>query len=159
MPSYVWTCDACGRAMTREYDMFSNHPAWLRCSCGGVARRDIGSEQRGEHRAVGREIWCGHNPHTSVGAEVDPSQIADENAFVKQHNIQGVAFALSDDGYSGEPRVTSRKGWKEYCERRGYYNKDGGYGDAAPGAGHVTPPREPSYYTIDPGAGTVVAHD
>lgn len=161
MGVYCYKCERCGHRQERFQDMHAHHPERVKCPACGKGRsahRDFPAEHGGAHSQLGRELWCDHNPHTSVGAEVNPDQIAGENARIKELGIKGVHFELAPDGLGGIPKATSRKGWKEYCEHTGYFNKDGGYGDAAPGKGHVERPQDPKAYTIDPVREDVIAH-
>lgn len=143
MPVYSYSCDACGTITERVSGMHDRRPATVKCQCGKRAERDIGADLR-VRRDMGTELWCDHNPHLSEAVAVHPDQVAAENAAVHKLGLSGVKFRAD-----GMCVATSRAHFKEYCERTGTFNKDGGYGDASPGAGHVTRPQDPKAWTFD----------
>jgi len=152
MPVYPYVCDECGHHFDIVASMRASPAEEVPCGatgCAAQARRDYRGQWAGAHAQMGVETFCDHNPHTSVAAEVDPSQIASENAFIESHGIKGVRFRLSDDGFGGEPVATSKRGWKDYCERRGYFNKDGGFGDAQKGSSQSISSNKAEMITID----------
>ena len=84
---------------------------------GRKARRDFMAEHTSTRPSVG--IW----PMYSEAAGVHPSQIAETRETAAK---RGVPTDFTSDG-----RVifTSRKHRKEFCEKFGMYDRNGGYGD------------------------------
>lgn len=148
MPRYCYRCAACGIAQEIVAGMHDPHPETLPCLCGGDAERDFAAEQGGAHNRYGKELWCEHNPYDAgPGAEVAPEQIAETNAAIRRRGIPGVHCVPSADGLGGRIVVTSKRGWKQYAEACGYFNKDAGYGDPAPTGRHRN--RDPEFITIE----------
>lgn len=65
-----------------------------------------------------------HDPLISEGCGVMKAQVGDAREMIRRHNIQGAA--VHDNG---QIRFTSRRARKEFLERRGLVDNDGGYSD------------------------------
>jgi hypothetical protein len=67
-------------------------------------------------------------PLASDGLAVHPSQVKEATEDAKK---KGVPTEFMPDG---RPVFTSREQRKRYCQMYGFFDKSGGYGDAAPGS-------------------------
>jgi hypothetical protein len=65
-----------------------------------------------------------HDPLISDGCGVMKSQVPEAREMVRKHNIQGAQ--VQDNG---QIRFTSRRARKEFLQRRGLCDNEGGYGD------------------------------
>lgn len=69
----------------------------------------------------------GWKPLVSNALAVNPSQVKEAIAHAQS---LGVPTDFLPDG---SPVFRTRQHYKEYCRQYGFFNKDGGYGDAQPG--------------------------
>lgn len=74
--------------------------------------------------AMASNTYTEHDPLISEGCGVMKSQVGEAREMIRQHNIQGAA--VHDNG---QVRFTSRRARKEFLERRGLKDNDGGYSD------------------------------
>jgi len=65
-----------------------------------------------------------HDPLISEGCGVMKAQVGEARDMIKKHNIAGAAVLDS-----GQVRFTSRRGRKEFLERRGFNDIDSGWSD------------------------------
>ena len=73
----------------------------------------------------GSNVWS--TGHRSDALSVHPSQVDEFNQEAKNRGFTAIEFEPD-----GTCVAHSRKQLKQYMEYRGFYNKDAGYGDAAP---------------------------
>ena len=73
---------------------------------------------------TGCEGLIGWKPMVNEVLAVHPDQVKEA---IESARAKGVPTDFKADG---QPVFTSRAHYKEYCEKYGFYNKDGGYGDA-----------------------------
>jgi len=94
----------------------------LRCfKCGKPMRRDLIAEHGGTKDTPG--TW----PMESDAAGVNPVQIPKARAYARK---MGVPTEFNPK--TGAAIFTSRDHRKRHCEATGLYDRNGGYGDAAP---------------------------
>jgi hypothetical protein len=95
---------------------------------GTTAVRDIGEEFRREYRAHDRSQrkaiarW----PLASEALAVPANEI---KQYEEHDRLHGVSTSYDRQG---RPVFTSQKHRREYCRLHGYYDRNAGYGDAAP---------------------------
>ena len=121
MPTYVLTCNQCGRTFERQ-GRVSDPIRTMPCEngdCPGTAYRNYEVEHGGFRNTPGN--W----PMTSQALAVHPKQIADA---VRTAERLGVP---TDFTPTGEPIFRSRGHRREYMRALGVRDLDAGYGDWA----------------------------
>ena len=83
-------------------------------------RREYRKHDRGQRRAIAK--WPLHSEAMGVPAE-------EAKQYAEYDRTNGVP--TSYDG-EGRPILTSQKHRREYCRLHGFYDRNAGYGDAAP---------------------------
>ena len=116
MPTYVYSCP-CGKEQERTVPMI-RRARRVRCDCGAWARRDIAAEQRPR-----RAVSCSNWPLRSDAAGVHPSQVPEVMAACR---ARGVPTEFTRDGRA---ILTGPAHRRTFCELRGLYDRNGGYGD------------------------------
>lgn len=132
MPTYCFRCQSTGEVIT-EVHPSSDIPERIEVE-GKAYVRDVMSEILSQHRQVHegsgvRPFGDGHRGIRSDALGVLPKQVPEAMADAKR---RGVKIGFEPDGTAV---FGTRKQQKEYCEAYGYFNRDGGYGDAQPGSG------------------------
>ena len=121
MGLYSYTCDACGTTTELQMGMKEEHPPSVECPvCKGKAVRDMGADLR-SRRHHGPRGW----PLESEALAVLPSEVAE---FTEDARKRGVPTDFNPE--SGAPILRGRGHRKRYCETYGFFDRDGGYGDA-----------------------------
>lgn len=77
-----------------------------------------------EGPAMTANTYSEHDPLISEGCGVMKSQVGETREMIRQHNIQGAQ--VHDNG---QIRFTSRRARKEFLQRRGLRDNEGGYSD------------------------------
>jgi len=118
--TYCFECEHCGHTAERirpakDYDKKAYCP-----ECKKLMHRDIAREGAGQGAAND------NFPMESDAAGVHPAQIKETMAFDKS---RGVPTTYTGEG---NPIFTSRGHRAKYCEAHGLYDRNAGYGDAAP---------------------------
>lgn len=125
MPTYMYTSQAAGLTVERFYPV-GKAPKKIRVETQpGVLRvfyRDIAAEHSG---AKAGPLTCWPKLSTALG--VNPDEIKDARQYAAERGVM-VDFHPGD----GRAIIRDRKHFKECCRAFGRFNKDAGYGDAAP---------------------------
>jgi len=95
-----------GKEVTREEFTQGGNPNWLK------------------NPPQTANTYTEHDPLISDGCGVMKSQVGEARDMIRRHNIQGAAVLPN-----GQIRFTSRRARKEFLQRRGLCDNDGGYGD------------------------------
>ena len=111
MPLYDYEFDD-GERVERFFDM-GTAPATI-TEDGRTARRAWGAQVQAARWSTGLE---------SVGMGVHPDQVPREREFDRKHG-------LSTEYRGGNPVFRSRGERKRYMKARGFFDRDGGIGDA-----------------------------
>lgn len=117
---YCYTCENCGHTAERQLPA-SKSKTRIRCAqCRKRMRRDLQAEQG--HFKDTKTTW----PMASTAAGVHPDQVAEAMAHDREHGVP------TDYNSDGDPLFTSRGHRARYCAANGLYDRNAGFGDAAP---------------------------
>ena len=119
MPSYTFKCPACGRRQTVIRSMKDSELPVLCEKDSFVMNRDYQADF-GKQRFG--DIW----PYASYAAGVSPSEVPE---MQKVDRANGVPTEYTPDG---DPVFRGKSHRKKYCEVHNLYDRNAGYGDAAP---------------------------
>lgn len=128
MPVYIYSNDDRSLVLERLYPM-GKAPASIRAD-GEKLTIDIALQWKGRDAP---KCWDSANGQYSLAGAVHPDQIPE--AIVELKHKTGRTYRFDD---KGRPFLPTRAARKDYCKARGIYDKDGGYGDAAPDHHTVT---------------------
>ncbi len=119
MPTYIYTCEVCGKSHERVMPVVRMQKS-ARCGCGKRALRDMLAEQT---QTVHRP---GNWPRLSDALGVGSTQIKE----AVEHSIKnGCPTEFKPDGRAV---ITSARHQNALTVACGLFNRNGGYGDAAP---------------------------
>jgi len=117
---YCFECEHCGHRAELNRPA-KDYKKKARCpECKKLMRRNIAIEGAGQGAAND------NYPMESDAAGVHPDQIKETMAFDRAHGVP------TEYKPSGNPVFTSRGHRRAYCEAHGLYDRNAGYGDAAP---------------------------
>lgn len=118
---YCYQCLTCGERASKNLPIRDAGLRPLCPGCGAQMERDWQTEHAGPDTRSGCDNWRNFSPEALA---VHPSQAAEADEWAAKHGMH--VHHRRDDG---RPVFQSKRTYKQYCERQGFYARNGGYGD------------------------------
>ncbi len=115
MPIYCFICDKCG-AYTEQPRLMSDASRPQKCECNETMRRC--------YQAEAPSNTPGNWPMESDAMGVSPTQVVDA-----EKDAASIGIPTQFNKETGAAIFTSRKHRKQYCEAKGFFDRNGGFSD------------------------------